>query len=83
MHLKNRPAFAALVGTSPSHVMTASELARRVHRTPSTIDHLRAGRMSSVTPGLARAIERELGVNEGVLFSHDESKTTLKEAVIA
>lgn len=84
MYLKNRPAFAALVGPGPDKIMSASELARRVERTPSTIDHLRHGRMSRVTEDLAMSIESELGVKTGTLFSSQSlaAAGTKKEAAL-
>lgn len=73
MHLRNRDAIIALVGRGRGKLMTASELARRAGCHPSTIDHLRHGRMDRVNLELALSIEEVLGV-PGVLFeaAHDE-----------
>lgn len=72
LFLQNSPALAALVGVGPGKMMTASELARRVGRSPSTIDQLRHGRLTRVTDELAAAIEDELGVQRGTLFAEVE-----------
>lgn len=67
MHLRNRDALIALVGRGRAKLMTASELARRAGCHPSTIDHLRHGRMDRVNQELALSIEGTLGV-PGVIF---------------
>lgn len=70
--VRNRTALAALVGQGSEKLMTASELARRVGCSPSTIDHLRKGYSSRVRPEIADGIERELGLTAGTIFEpHD------------
>lgn len=68
MHLKNPDYLRALVGQGPGRIMTATALARAVECHPSTIDHLKNGRMASCRDDVALRIEQTLGLQQGVLF---------------
>ncbi|GAA4914620.1 helix-turn-helix transcriptional regulator [Nesterenkonia rhizosphaerae] len=71
MKLRNTAAIRAFVGREPGAEMTASELARRADCAPSTIDHLRNGRMTTCTADLAERIETALGVAPGTIFINE------------
>lgn len=66
--LRNAESLRSYVGRGPGKVMTGAELARRVNRSRSTIDHLLNGRMSSCTEELAASIEEVLSAPAGVIF---------------
>lgn len=66
--LRNKESLRSYVGRGQGKSMTGAELARRVHRSRSTIDHLLNGRMTQCTDELAEAIEGVLGAPRGVIF---------------
>jgi transcriptional regulator with XRE-family HTH domain len=66
--LRNPESLRSYVGRGPGKVMSGAELARRVGRSRSTIDHLLNGRMSSCTDELAADIETVLNAPAGVIF---------------
>ncbi|MFT4471435.1 helix-turn-helix domain-containing protein [Arthrobacter sulfonylureivorans] len=78
--LRNAEALRSYVGRGPGRVMTGSELARRIGKSRSTVDHLLNGRMVSCTSELASAIEKTLGAPAGVIFVTDEHGAAIRPA---
>lgn len=66
--LRNTESLRSYVGRGPGKLMSGAELARRVNRSRSTIDHLLNGRMTQCTDELAESIEKVLGAPRGVIF---------------
>ena len=68
MQLISADRLRAFVGPEPDKKMSARRLARAIGKTPGTIDHLLAGRMTTCEPLTAQRIAEALEVPLEILF---------------
>lgn len=80
MQLISAERLRAFVGPGPDKKMSGRRLARAIGKTPGTIDHLLAGRMTTCEPLTAQRIAEALEVPLEILFAPKPPSVTQSDA---